>query len=738
MLVIKVALALFTFVVLGCQPGKKLPHQLLENSTSNDSESNVSSKPQELVTVVKERLLLDIPRKDKKQTGISRIFGKQLTSNTTLHRRNSPFEVLYNLVIPSSLRLTIEQGVVLRFKANASITVRGVLIANGTKQRPIQMIADDAAKRWKGLFFNSVGNTFDVRLDKSLYYDQGFLQIYDGVEWRYACGRYWIEANSRVACRQMGFEHGETDGEVHIDRFSDFHQDFSNSSMNCTGKEDHLKHCEVGPMICSVDQCQSVIRLKCSKLRGIYTETSVLNFVNVSSSEYGVVVRGLMPKMQNVYSVNSRYNGFTFDLHYIPTAGSVQIFDSMAVNSGLNGFSVKLSFPVYEKSLGFVLDKVTSIRSGKTGIAIAGRGTANSRYAMKIVHTDCQEFFEVGLQNCNITQQWRDAALLVDSICRTVLYFDNNSFWENYNGAIGFGRISKCQISVTNNLFYKNKGNVIRFHQLLSKNNIIFEGNRFDLNYLNALTPPQAALHIVYRGNAQDLSNLAVINNSFRKNTLTNIISLKLIDGAQVTSKTGLTFQFHRNSLTENLSPVVMFVDVPTAAISWNVFANPFSDYELMSGVAKTKSDLQAAYNYWGTGDEIRAQERLYDRRMNSSLMAINIMPMIKDEQQLKDIKRANRSRFVLDFFDGVFENGSFEVPERTQPFLIRNSITIGPGAVVTISPGNVLEFLPHTSFLIHGTLTAKGRPEKPIIFRSASNRPWLGIIFEEEGKLSF
>ncbi|KAJ1350626.1 hypothetical protein KIN20_006456 [Parelaphostrongylus tenuis] len=61
----------------------------------------------------------------------------------------SPYDIPVDVVIPQNRTVVIQTGVTLRFGNNAGFTVRGVLIANGTKAAPITF--EPQIDQWKGI-----------------------------------------------------------------------------------------------------------------------------------------------------------------------------------------------------------------------------------------------------------------------------------------------------------------------------------------------------------------------------------------------------------------------------------------------------------------------------------------------------------------------------------------------------------------------------------------------------------
>lgn len=75
-----------------------------------------------------------------------------------------------------------------------------------------------------------------------------------------------------------------------------------------------------------------------------------------------------------------------------------------------------------------------------------------------------------------------------------------------------------------------------------------------------------------------------------------------------------------------------------------------------------------------------------------------------------------------LDALGGRLEE-SITLYHREKPYKVLSDLTVMPKAMLTITPGVVLEFAPRVGILVLGTLSARGAREKEIIMRPLSAR---------------
>ncbi|KAH3832133.1 hypothetical protein DPMN_105410 [Dreissena polymorpha] len=81
--------------------------------------------------------------------------GGNVNGDVTLHSDKGPYVVVSNIVVGENDTLTIQEGVEIRVMADIGFTVLGILISQGTSQRPVRFISVDHLAPWKGIELNS-------------------------------------------------------------------------------------------------------------------------------------------------------------------------------------------------------------------------------------------------------------------------------------------------------------------------------------------------------------------------------------------------------------------------------------------------------------------------------------------------------------------------------------------------------------------------------------------------------
>ncbi|HEV8421101.1 MAG TPA: DUF1800 family protein, partial [Actinomycetota bacterium] len=83
--------------------------------------------------------------------------GGTLSANTTWTAAASPYLLTQNVIVPAGVRLGIEPGTYLLGQPGASIIVRGLLEAIGTKDQPIRFRAQNCQSPMGGIAFENTG-----------------------------------------------------------------------------------------------------------------------------------------------------------------------------------------------------------------------------------------------------------------------------------------------------------------------------------------------------------------------------------------------------------------------------------------------------------------------------------------------------------------------------------------------------------------------------------------------------
>lgn len=118
----------------------------------------------------------ETPPEDKRTT-VSGI----IETDTTWTKEHSPYIVTGDIVVKRSVKLTIQPGVEVRFDGFYSLTVQGILIADGMASVQILFTSNKSAsemKDWKGIVFDNTNDDDSLlRYVKIQYADTGIFSL---------------------------------------------------------------------------------------------------------------------------------------------------------------------------------------------------------------------------------------------------------------------------------------------------------------------------------------------------------------------------------------------------------------------------------------------------------------------------------------------------------------------------------------------------------------------------------
>jgi len=107
-----------------------------------------------IITVILLAIIPQVAGRNIYAQGDSSQISGTLTKDTTLDANSGPWYVTGDVNVPAGITLTIEAGTTLYFSADKKITIKGRLVAEGTKDNLIHFTrAPGSSSKWKGLQF---------------------------------------------------------------------------------------------------------------------------------------------------------------------------------------------------------------------------------------------------------------------------------------------------------------------------------------------------------------------------------------------------------------------------------------------------------------------------------------------------------------------------------------------------------------------------------------------------------
>lgn len=163
---------------------------------------------------------------------------------------------------------------------------------------------------------------------------------------------------------------------------------------------------------------------------------------------------------------------------------------------------------------------------------------------------------------------------------------------------------------------------------------------------------------------------------------------------------------------------------VQNITVMRNVLDNNKLQYELVAGVTSLMLDntLNVRENYWGTTDQYRIRERIFDFDDWNNFAIAEYFPFLGSNNPQSDLATDSEIHVDLDLnhLGGrIWED--WTIPARNMPYTVYSDLTVMPNVKFTIPPGTELQFYPNVGILVLGQLIATGVPHSRIRFTAAS-----------------
>eukprot|EP00042_Codosiga_hollandica_P059481 m.917090 g.917090 ORF g.917090 m.917090 type:complete len:3519 (+) comp60171_c0_seq2:2-10558(+) len=158
-----------------------------------------------------------------------------------------------------------------------------------------------------------------------------------------------------------------------------------------------------------------------------------------------------------------------------------------------------------------------------------------------------------------------------------------------------------------------------------------------------------------------------------------------------------------------------------------NVFSNNAS-HELVLEELGAGSMLNATFNYWGSGDELAVQARIYDAADSAQLELVEYFPFLTSSNLSSVVDlAAPRPSILQDASSGIiggqlFSNFTLSYAYPGPNYTVTADILVNSGATLTIEAGVQLNVLPRVSVTVRGTLVARGNSTHSILVTCANS----------------
>ena len=163
----------------------------------------------------------------------------------------------------------------------------------------------------------------------------------------------------------------------------------------------------------------------------------------------------------------------------------------------------------------------------------------------------------------------------------------------------------------------------------------------------------------------------------------------------------------------------VLAVKEGTAVVKHNSFKNPLFPHEMVTLLKDHERFIQASENWWGSSDECKIKERIFDFGDRVELAKIHYYPFL-DSFNSTNVKVHNGTRpfcFLQGNRLGGTLNKAVTLPSNSTAYQVIGDVTVLPKGILTIEANVTLEFPLQAVFIVFGQVIVKGTNRERVKF---------------------
>ena len=165
----------------------------------------------------------------------------------------------------------------------------------------------------------------------------------------------------------------------------------------------------------------------------------------------------------------------------------------------------------------------------------------------------------------------------------------------------------------------------------------------------------------------------------------------------------------------------VLAISKGNVTVMRNAFDNPMFPHEIAALSMDHEIMHQAIENWWGTSDECKVKERIFDYEDRVELARIQYYPFLVYHNSTSVI--IHNSTRALCFLQGTkvggIVNQPITIPKNSGSYQVTGDVTVLSGGTLTIEENVTLEFDLKAVFLVYGELKVKGTSTNRVRFTS-------------------
>lgn len=151
-----------------------------------------------------------------------------------------------------------------------------------------------------------------------------------------------------------------------------------------------------------------------------------------------------------------------------------------------------------------------------------------------------------------------------------------------------------------------------------------------------------------------------------------------------------------------------------------NLFSNGM-DFEMLGGQSSAllENYLDVTENFWGTVDQIKIKDRIFDFDDWNSYAIAEYFPFLVSDSFNSPVFVGEKWRPILDLSQplGGRITENLNLKRRAEPYIVKSDLTVMQDVSLIIEEGVELQFYPSVGILVLGSLVAQGTPESRVKF---------------------
>ena len=312
----------------------------------------------------------------------------------------------------------------------------------------------------------------------------------------------------------------------------------------------------------------------------------------------------------------------------------------------------------------------------------------------------------------------------------------NNQFMRNSRGGIFISPANywwtkprRVQASVTDNHFEQNKVNA--FHVFCVYLEAVIESNRFINNTDKVLTLMNNNRCRLNKKRDSNLNpvNVEINENRFMKNRAENVLFIDYSSSPETVSAIVRNNTFEDNeAATKDLFPnfyrrsttrAVIVLKEGSVILRENVLENPKFAYQLSTLRPDYQQGIDAKFNWWGTAEECRIVDRIFDFQHRVQLSPVEFFPYLLSSNKTRAISLSipRPSCFLKGTKIGGIVDRPLALSSDDSPYDVQDDIIILTNGSLSIPKNVTLQFPSRSAMVVQGTLLVDGTENEKVKF---------------------